>query len=101
MIDAQFNFDEVKTKSIALLLQSSLEDAKALFAAYGMEVSTWSEVPKAVKMLKERNDALREKDEALQEKDKALKEKDNALREKDEIVKQMEKVGVSHTFVRA
>ena len=88
---------EVKTElycCIPILIQSSLEDAKALFAAYGMEVSTWSEVPKAVKMLKERNDALREKDEAL-------RAKDMALREKDEIVKQMEKLGVSHTFVRA
>ena len=81
-----------------------MDDAKALFAAYGMKVSTWSEVPKAVKLLKERNEALHEKaareDKALREKDEALREKGKALKEKDEIVKQKEKAEVNPTFVR-
>ena len=82
---------------LRILLQSSLEDAKALFAACGMKVSTWSEVPKAVKLLKERNEALHEK--AARE-DEALREKEKAVKEKDEIVKQKEKAQVNYTFVR-
>ena len=81
---------------IPIFLQSSLEDVIALFKAYDMKVSTWSEVPKAVKMLKESNEALQgkammEKDEALKGKDKALKEKDEAMRVMDEAMREKDK----------
>ena len=81
---------------IPIFLQSSLKDVIDLFKAYGMKVSAWSEVPKALKMLKESNEALQEKammekDEALKGKDKALKEKDEALKGKDKALKEKEK----------
>ena len=84
---------------LAHSLKSSLEETEALFEEYGMKVKTWSDVPKAVKTLRERDSALAEKKEALEERDKALGERDKALREKDELVRQMAIIQVSHTSV--
>ena len=65
-------------------------NTKAQFEKYGMKMQTWSDVPKAVKTLRERDDALAEKEEAL-------KQRNTALREKDEIVRQLAIIQVSNT----
>ena len=77
---------------LAHTLKSSLKETEALFEEYGMKVKTSSDVPKAVKTLRELNSALAEKEESLEWRDKAL-------REKDELIRQMAIIQVSHTSV--